>query len=381
MKRKILVLSPCYPYPPDNGLKIRVYNITKILSKHYKCDLISLTLNKKNSSLNHVYPINSIKKFLLSPLYLLDNSLPLQAHLFFDKSIYNTIQSRVNDYDLFFSFTIRTSTYLSAIKKPKILDFIDSLYLSYSRSKIRTKSLLWKTIYHLEHKKLKKIEEDCLRKFDAVLFINKKEKEFYPEFHNTFWIPNGVNDHLFDFDIKPDINKNNICFLGNMNYQPNLDAMLWFIENVFPLLHKSIKLYIIGNISNVKKIFLTRKSKHNKRIIFTGFLDNPYNLISDSLLVIAPIISGGGLQNKVIEAMASGKIVVSTSSVAQAVYSAQNYEHLICTDSPQQMAETINKIHFDYKKYYPICHRARELIKRFYTWSAVETKLLSILEQ
>ena len=122
---------------------------------------------------------------------------------------------------------------------------------------------------------------------------------------NIFTLPIGIN---LDFvkRIKNLNNNNRIIFTGNMNYFPNLEAIEWFIKNCWFNIKFKIKdceLYIVGR--NPTKKLLKLIAKEDK-IFVTGEVKSVFDYIKTSSLAIAPMQSGSGMQNKIIEAMACG---------------------------------------------------------------------------
>jgi glycosyltransferase involved in cell wall biosynthesis len=109
------------------------------------------------------------------------------------------------------------------------------------------------------------------------------------------------------------INKNLITFMGNLAYYPNYEGINYFLKNIWPEINKTfpdLKFYIIGQ--GEKK--LKNKFKKLRNVIFTGFLENPYEIIQKSLCFISPVRIGAGIQGKVIGAMSLGKVVIVYSN-------------------------------------------------------------------
>ena len=108
----------------------------------------------------------------------------------------------------------------------------------------------------------------------------------------------------------------------------------------------------------------------------TGFLEDPYVILNSCFCVIAPMQTGGGIQNKVLETMALGKVNVLTTYGAKPIKGATTNEHFIVRDSPTLMAVVINDIYMFPNKYNIIGKNAKKLILENYTWAAYESSLL-----
>ncbi len=164
---------------------------------------------------------------------------------------------------------------------------------------------------------------------------------------------------------------------GKMNYQPNIDAVMWFVENVLPLINKNLKFCIIGAYPPKEIKGLEKKYKN---IVVTGFLDDPYEILKSSLCVVAPMQTGGGIQNKILECMALGTINIVSSLAAKPIGGVHG-EHFLVIDKPEEIAQTINDIYANPHKYEHIKINSREFIKNNFTWTIYENKLMKIIQE
>ncbi|MEM4068039.1 MAG: hypothetical protein QXV17_14395, partial [Candidatus Micrarchaeaceae archaeon] len=252
---KVLFLSSRLPYPPIGGDRLKSFWLLKILSKHFRVHLVSITNEEVPKefcnwaqSLGITYKIFRKSKFNFykNASRFIFNKLPIQVNYYYFSDIKNYIDSIYKDYDLIFATLIRTSEYVMHCNKPKILEITDSIALNYIKSKKNTKSRKWKIIYHLESKRLLEYEKLCIKRFDKTLFVNDEEKMFFKEPQKTFWIPNGVNEELLNYEKLNSNYQNCVTFFGKMDYQPNIDASIWFVKNVLPKLDKNLNFAIVG---------------------------------------------------------------------------------------------------------------------------------------
>jgi glycosyltransferase involved in cell wall biosynthesis len=272
---------------------------------------------------------------------------------------------------------IRTAKYVMDLEKPKILEMTDAISLNYKKSLQKTTSLKWKLIYKIEYPRLVKFEKKCARVFNKTLLVNKEEAEYLDYDKKIVWLPNGVSERLLTYEKKNPRYKNCICFYGKMNYQPNIDAVMWFVENVLPRLNEEIKFCIVGT-NPTNKIKKLEKKYHN--VIVTGFVQDPYEILKSCLCVVAPMQTGAGIQNKVLESMALGTVNIVSSLSAKPI-GAKSYEHFIIEDNPKKIAEIIHDIYSGSKKYESIKLRSRKYIKNNFTWDIYEDKLIEIIEK
>jgi glycosyltransferase involved in cell wall biosynthesis len=286
------------------------------------------------------------------------------------------IDSICEDYDLLFATLIRTAKYVLDKQKPKILDMADSIGLNYINSASKTTSIFWKILYTIEGKRLIQFEKYCVEHFDKTLFFNREEKDYFDLPHRTVWIPHGVNEKLLSYENSDPKYKNYVTFFGKMDYQPNIDAVLWFVKNVLPYLNKNLKFIIVG--AYPKRVVQDLPKKF-KNIEVTGYVEDPYLILKSSLCVVAPMQTGGGIQNKILECMALGNINIVSSLAAKPI-GAEHGKHFLVCDNPKDMANLINKIYEKPKDFEYLKQNARDFIKNNFTWQIYEKKLLDIID-
>ena len=347
--KNILVLCSRLPYPLVGGDKIRMFNNIKALSKKYSVDLLYISSEGwKNESIldlqkycKNIYPfhfpeyrskINTLKG-------LLTNSKPLQVNYYYFKEVQKWIDENKDRYDMFFCNHIRTTEYVKNIDKVKIVDFVDSIAMNYTKAVKRTTSLKWKMIYAFEQKRVLKYEIEMSKLFEKKIIISDVDKEYIIENGgngNIETISNFVN---LNYDKKDIEEEEIISFLGKMNYEPNISAVKFFSESVFPKIreaYKDLKFYIVGAYPPA----VVEKIGEEPGIVVTGFVNDPYEYLLKSKLFVAPMVSGAGVQNKILEAMMLGKCVITTKIGAEGLEGVTENE-IIIADSVEEMSRKI----------------------------------------
>lgn len=383
--KKILVITSRFPFPPIGGDKLKNFNLIKILSKYYDIHLVSLIDREMNIDDFHFceqYCTNFkvFKKSKYQSLFNLTKSFynrkPMQINYYYFKDVHEYIDEKLKECDLVVNTLVRTSEYVINSDIPKYLDMVDSIGLNYQRSLDKVKSVFWRMVYSFELNRLLQYERKCVEKYNATFFVNDKEAEYWSKFGTTIWIPNGVDEKLLNYSKKNDKYKNCIAFFGKMDYQPNIDAVIWFVNNVFKYINKNIKFIIVGANPTQKLLNLT---KLYDNIEVTGFIDDPYEILNSSMLIVAPMQTGGGIQNKILEAMALGTINIVSSLGAKPIVGANHNEHLLISDNPHEIAELVNDVYDNPTKYDFIKENSKKLIEEVYTWTNYEKKILQMI--
>lgn len=388
MKKKCLIIIPGIPYPPVDGHKLKIYNLILILSKYF--DLHIITISRENLSDKQVKFINQnsykSKHFKLNTfksLFRLFGSIfskiPFQVKYFSLTSVKKYISDNSKNDEFAVLNLIRTCGYIDILKdKSIIIDMVDALSKSYLKSNKTTSSLIFNLIYGIEAKRLVEYEKKCLSKADLTLCVNQKDALNLSDYGEVKWLPNGVNEKLFNYTEKSSEYNNCIVFFGAMFYQPNIDAMVWFEKNVMDYLNPNIKVIVIGPRPSSSVLNLAKKRKN---IVVTGFLDDPYLIINSCFAVIAPMQNGGGIQNKILETMGMGKVNILTSYAADPIVGAETNTHFIVENDPLIMAEKINEVYLNPSSFIKMGEDAAVLIRNKYTWDSYEKKLISHIKE
>jgi len=301
--------------------------------------------------------LNILQKTLVSPL-------PMQILYYqsatFKKTLREILQR--NRFDLIHAYMFRVAPYLSSVQVPKILDLIDSMQLNLDR-RIGLERLPRRWIYQEELRRVIPYESDIGKHFNHLILVSEKDRQFIKG-NNVTVIPLGVDTDLF----RPKEERSTepaIIFSGNMGYAPNISAILWFVEKCFPHIQKAVpaaSLIIAGGNPSTEVCNLARK----KGIIVTGFVDSMPDTINRASVAIAPMLSGSGMQFKILEAMACGLPVITTSLGLGSI-SARNDE-IVTVETTDDFARAVSSILLNNDAASTIGKRAREFVINHHSW-------------
>lgn len=168
--------------------------------------------------------------------------------------------------------------------------------------------------------------------------------------------------------------QNYILYVGNFDYFPNIDAAIYLLDVIFPKVLKEVpdvKMYIVGNKSDVK---LAQYSK-NQNVRILGRQEKLDKYIKNSLFCVFPLRMGGGIKVKVLEALAFGKVVVTTSIGAQGI-DYGNETALIVEDDGKIMPEIIIRLLQRREEILYLEKKCKDILSQFYTWDESVTRLV-----
>ncbi len=384
-KPAILFLASRLPYPPIGGDRLKNHSLLGILARRYRVHLVALTDRPvpdafrtwaDDIGLSYRLFYKPRWKSYLHTLYgLFFNRRPLQVNYYHFKDVARYVADTAPQFDLIFATLIRTAPYAMPLSQPKIIDMADAIGLNYLKARKASRSWFWKLIYSIEDERLMAYEKECIRAFDRILLFNKEEARYFHS-PSVVWVPHGVNERLLTYEKKDPAYARAVTFFGKMDYQPNIDAVLWFSKQVLPHLHPALR-FVIAGASPTRQV---RRLARDPRIEVTGFVDDPYALLKGSLCTVAPMQTGGGIQNKVLETMALGTINIVSPLAARGI-GAEHGRHWFVIDDPREMASTINKIFRTPERFQPMGEAARTFIRRHFTWKIYGEKIYHIIDQ
>lgn len=362
MSEKLNVLFICNksPWPPREGGPIAMNNIIEgVIEQGHNVKVLAINTNKYNFDPNEI-PDNYREKTNIELVYIDLGIKPLDAflNLFSDKSYhverfisenFNHKLKQVLDNENFDIVQIETlfmSPYIPTIRKHSdasiILRAHNIEHLIWKRVASITKNPLKKFYLNHLYKTLEKYEKSIISKYDGIVPITEKDASFFRENCEVpvQTISFGVDTSKF---IKPENKESqpSIFHIGAMNWIPNEEGIKWFIESVWPKVVDNIngiKLYLAGR---EMPQWLTELKVKNIEVV--GEVPDAYDFINSKTISIAPLFSGSGIRIKIIESMALGKAVISTSIGAEGI----NYTHgenIYIADDAESFAQAIIKM-------------------------------------
>jgi sugar transferase (PEP-CTERM/EpsH1 system associated) len=352
---KILFVCHRFPYPPNEGGKIRSFNMIAHLQQQHEVTVTSLVESKIEQTdvegmkpYCHSYVTQRMNKPLawLKAVFCLFTLIPSSMGYFHSWVLAKKIKVllKQQQFDLIIVHCSSVAHFvLSAKDTPKILDFCDmdsQKWLIYTKHKPFPLSLA----YWLEGVKLQRAEKNLAKQFDASSVATAFELETLEEFQSdreSFCFPNGVDTEYFS-PVERDYDTNTICFIGKMNYYPNEKCMLEFSQQVFPLLrskYPNIKLCIVGSNPTDKILALANING----IEVTGRVADVRSYVQQAALTIVPLEIARGTQNKILESMAMGVPVVCSDVAARGIDAVAG-EHVLVAKTSNEYVLQISRI-------------------------------------
>jgi len=385
---KILQISTKKPYPPIDGGRIVSYNTIKYLAmRGHSITLVSIVDKKeKIPELKKICKWIPIQKNtftsilgLLSNLFL---KTPYTISKYYSKKVKDTIRKILSkeNFDIVHIDHLHMAYCGEFIQRefglPIVLREHNVETTIMKRFYKNQKNPIIKFYAYLQWKKLYKYETKICEIFDKCLMITEEDKKKIEDMNSkvkTFIIPAGVDVSYF-YPLKTEEEPYSLIFVGSMKWLPNIDAVLWFCNEFWSKLKKvfpEVKLYVVGQKPSKE---ITELGKKDKDIIITGFVKDIRPYVAKSSLYIVPLRIGGGMRLKILEAMAMGKPVISTSIGAEGI-EAVDEKDIIIADDVERFVEKIIELLKDKNYRRKIAQNGEKLVKEKYRWESIVKKL------
>lgn len=384
---KILIALPRFPYPLEKGDKLRAYNQIKELAKENTIYLFCVSHHKLQpehvealrpycQEICVVRPCKVVSYLNVIRNYMLTKSLQIG---YWDskkaRRSYRKFEHKVRP-DVIYSQMVRTMPWVSRSPLPKVMDFQDALSMNTER---RMEKAHWplRQFLHYEFKMLRSSEYNAFHIFDALTIISEPDSDAIPHRKNgeIHIIPNGVD---FNFFAPINCEKHyDIVFCGNMQYEPNVNACKFLVNEVMPLVWQQFPQAKVLLSGATPKGSIVKLGEH-PLVEVSGWVDDIRQSYAQSKILAAPMQIGSGLQNKLLEAMAMG-IPCVTTSLANASLGADADKDVLIGDTAEAYSRQLCKLLADDNLRKTVANNGHRFVKEHYSWESAGKKLASVL--
>jgi glycosyltransferase involved in cell wall biosynthesis len=428
---KILFLTPQLPNPPHKGTTIRNFNLIKQLSRRHEIHLLSFVRSEED----HPW-VDELRKycrgvetviapehrlwrrlttFLFSPLPDMAIRLPsaeFQARLeaYLERENFDIVQVEgiemapyalaIKGYGLAATLLTGLGIYAKDVTFPAlarckvVFDDHNAEHVLQKRAfetDRRYPSKWHKALYSLvQYRKLRRYEATVCRAADHVVAVSDTDRialQGIAPGVEVDVVPNGVDSAYFSSLALPESHGvpqskirhlASLVFTGTLDFRPNIDAVVWFCEQVLPHIKKEIfhiHLYIVGK-SPTREV---RRLGEDAAVTVTGYVGDVRPYIAHAKIYVVPIRMGSGTKLKVLEAMAMGIPVISTSLGAEGIAVTPGQDILIA-DDPVEFADQVVALMNDEPLRKSMSARGRTLTESRYDWQVITPALEQVYE-
>jgi glycosyltransferase involved in cell wall biosynthesis len=389
---RILFLSQWYPYPPNNGSKLRIYNLLRGLASKHEVSLICFSDRYRQGdellptildSLCSDIQVVQSKRFdpksrqaLLGFFNPVPRSLRYTYSSEMEQAITRSLES--HKYDLVIVSQWTMTAYSRCFMGYKLL--LEELELGWIRNYDNHTASPWTRFRNrLTWIKLRNYLANLMKVYQACTVVSDEERllieDIVSSHESIHVIPNCVDLAEYQ-DIDVETEAMTIIFTGSFLYHPNYEAMVWFTEKVLPLIRAElpdVKVKVTGNNGGLDL-------PDQENITLTGFVDDIRPHIAGSWLSIVPLWTGGGTRLKILESMALKTPVVATSKGAEGL-GVQSDRDILIADTPQDFARNVIRLLREPDTRKKLSINGYKLVSEKYSWSIVMPKFLHIIDE
>lgn len=381
------------PYPPDSGERIRNYHLMRSLARTNTLSLLSLVFSEQERQmLPEVLlwcsraeavgvPKRSKPRHAIRLIPHLLSGRPLDSY-FVDSG---HMLAKIGDYTALRHYDIIQiehsimAPYIRAVAGQStaktVLTFHNVGFLQYRRM-FKTERNPYRKIRHfLNWLPMERYEARIAERFDACVVTSPDDRRALLEKNSGLpveVVPNGVDTEGYVPLEEPE-SAPHLLFMGKMDYEPNIDAVVWFAQEIFPLIRQEVPdcVFTIAGGSPVDEV---QRLASVSGITVTGYVQDIQCRYKKCGVVVTPLRSGGGTRLKILEAMALGRPVVSTTVGCEGLHCRHN-EHLLIADTPELFARQVIDLLSDRQRRQRLAAAARSFVESRFAWTGIAGKL------
>lgn len=397
---RILIIDKLVPYPPTDGSLLRVYNLIKQISRQHEVSLITSfkpptgedsVAAHLRTLCRHVEfigrPDYSVREFRLRQLQGALKREPMRYMTLYSEKMADKVRSLVqnNHIDIVDIERLCLAPYIHAIASTsqcaKVLGLHDVPYVQYRRMMSVERD--WRAkrrIFFMDLMFSKQTTLRYARRFDKCVVVSESDRSTLQQAGpdlDIAVVPNGVDTqaHLLlpDPPAAP-----TLLFVGSMNYPPNADGAIFFCQEVFPLIKQRVpdaKLLIVG-----QKPGRAVQALASDDVTVTGFVESVLPYYQQASVFIVPLRAGGGSRLKILESMALGRPVVSTTLGCEGIDVTRG-DNILIADTPDDLAAQVLCLLNDRDLRQRLVANGRRLVETRYDWQIIAQQLVQVYEQ
>ncbi len=390
----LLFCCPDLPYPLDSGLKVRVFNLGRELARRHQVHLACLSrstpdlaalaaIEAAGMSVTLIgKPALSLKNKLLTYAGRLAAGVPLPYILSWEESIFTELSrlAASRPFDMAIAEHLFMARFVLGLNPRKVITEhniegqLESQLAAAAplpRRLLKQAEAAWIATY----------ERKLLRSFAGVIAVSEADRRALARMAPDVPIAlvgNGVDCGRFrDLFSAPGPAEARLLFLGLMSYEPNAEAVLWFINEIFPRIRSGFPKAAI-TIAGAEPAGPVRALDNGESIRVTGAVTDVLPYYQQNSVMVVPLRQGGGSRLKILEAFAAGMPVVSTSKGAEGL-EVENGIHLLIADRPASFAAAVGRLLADRELCTALRRNARRLVEDRYDWPILAAELEGVL--
>ena len=378
---KILMMFHTAPYPPDLGPAKRNFPFFLENIKRHEISVLSFGTPEQEkqfrdaygASCNHIVFVNNnrprIFNFALRIWHLVTGRS--SARWLYNVKLERALQEllKKEKFDLIHCCTTLFGYYRLPKNIPLVGDAHNVEYDNIYRTYQQTKNPIQKQYHYWNYRHLKKEETEGSKKFDVVITTTDRDREILCDVlpnKRILAIPNGVEPAFYQIQNVQEEPKT-MVFVGLMSYLPNTHGILYFLDEIFPLILErapDARILIVGAYPPKK---LQRRASNNA--IVTGWVDDVRPYFARGQVFVIPLLIGGGIRGKALEAMAMRRPIVTTTLGCEGI-NLKHEESALFADTPKDFADAVVRLFNEPGLRNRLTDKAYQNVVEGYSWES-----------
>ncbi len=382
---KILLLTQVLPYPPDSGPKVKTLNVIKYLARHHEVTLISYVRGDQSADVEMlrpycraIYCVPIQRSLLLDGWAMLRSLFSGQPWMMVrdDRAAMRRVIADLlakEHFDIFHADQLNMAQFAPRVPgSRRVLDAHNALWLLYQRLAATMPAGIRRVLLARDWRLLKKYEGRICREFDAVLAVSEEDKAALVEAgapaDKITVIPITVDcDAFAPVAIADDAR--NIVHVGTMYWPPNIDGILWFIREVYPLIRAQRPQAHFDVIGARPPEEIRALGGDGSGVHVTGYVENLTPYLQKAGVMVVPLRAGGGMRVKILNSMAQAMPIVSTTIGCEGI-AVEDNRHLMVADTPADFAAAVLRVLDDRALARQLGENGRALVLQKYDYRA-----------
>lgn len=379
---RVLFVAGACPYPPDSGGAVRTFNLLKRLCFRHEITLIAPSKPAVDldaafgGGLGRVIAVGSPARSIARTLSSLLSPLPCIVRAHENPEMRAAVKDVLasDRFDLLHCDSISVVPAIPAdASVPKVYNAHNIEAVIWERY-VREERRPWMIpVLRSQLAKVTAYEARLPRIFDWCFTVSENDRAEMRRcgFENVSVVPNGVD--LDFYSVLPDRPAPTLAFIGSLDWRPNQDSVRWLLESIWPLIRAQMPDVSLSIVGRRPPRWIANLCRRANASLFADVPDVRPRL-ADASVIVVPLRIGGGSRLKILEAMAAGRCVVSTSIGAEGL-EVRGGEHLIIADEPAAFArEAVSLLHDPIRRQ-ALTRASRALVESEYDWERISLDL------
>lgn len=387
---KILLLTQVVPYPPHSGPRVKTYHLLRYLTTNHRVTLVTFTRNAEEvvhanvlrQMCTEVHTVH-LNRSRVRDMFALASSLRTGRPFIIERdgsAVMHRLLTRLvqqaatadQPYDLVHADQLNMAQFAEPLALPRMLDQHNAVWTILGRMAAQYAGpKRW--FLQRERRLLQRYEGRICAEFEGITAVTEEDRQailqVMPQPRDIPVIPIAVDAEVQQ-PVEREPDAQGILSLATMMYPPNVDAVCWFARDIYPLIQQVVpdtRFYVCGQrpVAEVQAL-----PEQNATIDVTGYVPDARPYIARSACLVVPLRSGGGMRVKILEALAWGIPVVSTTVGYEGIDLIPG-EHLLVADTPSDFADAVTRLLRDADLRTRLATAGRQRLLERYDWRSV----------